>query len=347
MSQIPSHKIKYGKRVLDIRQNVGEVIVHCSDKSVFHGDLLIGVDGAYSAVRQCLYNDLDSKGLLPKQDKTPMNYQYDCLVGVTEPLDPHQNTALFDKFSDLQTVLGKASTYSYWCIPLTDFRISWMVVKYHDKGKKYAEDTLFKLSDWGSDAAELMSYEYRGLKTPYGCDLGSLIDSTPPGAMSKVMLEEKFYKTWHSGRVVLAGDANHLKKKPAIHKVLPFGGQGANQSMLDVLTLANMLVDLQNNTVEDLRALFQDYQKMREPVGRSILQLSNHFGHVMNRKGWFNDLVRKAVLFHTPRWVHRMSYDKFTYDRPQAVFLPFAEPGGSFPPKPQKRSAYTPFSLDP
>ncbi|KAF8955142.1 hypothetical protein BGZ46_002718, partial [Entomortierella lignicola] len=112
LSRIPKHKIKFGKRVLAIQQNVGEVIVHCSDKSVHHADLLIGADGAYSAVRQCLYSDLDAKGLLPKQDTLPMDYKYDCLVGVTKPMDPHQNPVLFEKYSEFQTILGKDSTYS-------------------------------------------------------------------------------------------------------------------------------------------------------------------------------------------------------------------------------------------
>ena len=66
-----------------------------------------------------------------------------------------------------------------------------MVVNYHDRGRKYAEDTIFKQSDWGVDAAEAMSYEYRELKTNYGCEMGDLMDQTPKGAMAKVMLEEK------------------------------------------------------------------------------------------------------------------------------------------------------------
>ncbi|KAG0283473.1 hypothetical protein BGZ98_006322, partial [Dissophora globulifera] len=159
--------------------------------SVHHAEILIGADGAYSAVRQCLYNELEAKGLLPKHDTTPMGYQYDCLVGVTNPMDPHENSTLFDKFSEFQTILSKDSTYSYWCMPLTGNKISWMVVKYHAKGKKYAEETIFKQSDWGEDAAETMSYEYRELKTTYGCELGDLMDRTPKGSMVKVMLEEK------------------------------------------------------------------------------------------------------------------------------------------------------------
>ncbi|KAF9584851.1 hypothetical protein BGW38_004941 [Lunasporangiospora selenospora] len=333
-AHVPQSKIHYNKRVLEIRQNVGEVIVQCSDRSTHHCDILVGADGAYSAVRQCLHQELSARGLLPKQDLMPMGYQYDCLVGVTEPLDPHLIPSLTDKFSDFQTVLSKDSTCSYWCIPLTENRISWMVVKYHDRGKKYAEEQIFKISDWGTDAAEAMSYEYRQLKTIYGCELGYLFDKTSKESMAKVMLEEKYYKTWYSGRVVLTGDA--------CHKVVPFGGQGANQSILDMLTLANLLVELQDNTVPEIEQVFAAYFKERASIGRSIVQMSSRLGHIMNRKSWLNDIVRKVALRIQPRWISQIVNDRMSYDRPQATFLPFVEIGGVYRPRPQTRSSYDP-----
>lgn len=110
--QIPRHKIKFGKRVLQIRQNSGEVILDCSDKSIFHCDILVGCDGAYSSVRQCLHKELETKGQLPKQDLIPMGYQYDCLVGVTAPLDPDHIPALSGTFSEFQAILTKDAACS-------------------------------------------------------------------------------------------------------------------------------------------------------------------------------------------------------------------------------------------
>ncbi|KAF9895799.1 hypothetical protein BX616_008812, partial [Lobosporangium transversale] len=110
--QVPKSKIKYGKRVLEIRQNVGEVIIQCSDKSTHHADILVGADGPYSAARQHLHNELNQKGLLSKHDSMPMRYQYDCIVGVTDPLDPNDFPALCGDFSEFQTVLSKDSSYS-------------------------------------------------------------------------------------------------------------------------------------------------------------------------------------------------------------------------------------------
>ncbi|KAG0272937.1 hypothetical protein BGZ95_011269 [Linnemannia exigua] len=275
-AQIPKDKIKFGKRVLEIRQNSGEVILRCADNSVHHGDILVGADGAYSAVRQGLYAELFNKGELPKTDNAPMGYLYDCLVGVTDPMDPIKHPDLAGKFSEFQTILAKDANCSYWCIPLTENRYSWMVVKFHNKGKKYSEDQIFKHSGWGAEAAEVMSYEYREFITAYGCELGELMDNTPKGSMAKVMLEEKFYKTWYKGRVVLTGDA--------VHKVLPFGGQGANQCIHDVLCLTNLLVSLKSNTVSDIEEIFEAYYKARSPIGRTVVQMSNRVGNLMNRK---------------------------------------------------------------
>ncbi|KAG9069945.1 hypothetical protein KI688_009271 [Linnemannia hyalina] len=336
-AQIPKEKIKFGKRVLEVRQNAGEVIIRCSDNSVHHADILVGCDGAYSAVRQGLYADLSESGELPKQDNAPMGYQYDCLVGVTDPMDPSKIPSLASKFSEFQTILSKDANCSYWCIPLVGNRISWMVVKFHNKGKKYGEDQLFKLSGWGAEAAELMSYEFRELITTYGCELGELMDNTPKGSMAKVMLEEKFYKTWYKGRVVLTGDA--------VHKVLPFGGQGANQCIHDVLALTNLLVQLKSNTVPDIEELFESYFKARSPIGRTVVNMSSRLGNLMNRKGMMNDIIRKLALRHMPRWISQIVNDRWSYDRPQLECIPFVEVPGELQPRPQKRSAYVPASL--
>lgn len=53
-----------------------------------HGDILVGADGAHSAVRQHLYKTLTKEGLLPKTDTLEMSKGYISLLGTTESLDP-------------------------------------------------------------------------------------------------------------------------------------------------------------------------------------------------------------------------------------------------------------------
>jgi len=85
---VPKEKILFGKRIMSIEQNAEGVMIRTSDGYFHHGDVLIGADGAYSAVRQALYRNMREKGLLPKEDDTSPPFNTFCLVGVTRPLPP-------------------------------------------------------------------------------------------------------------------------------------------------------------------------------------------------------------------------------------------------------------------
>ncbi|KAF8947924.1 hypothetical protein BGZ47_007320 [Haplosporangium gracile] len=65
--------------------------------------------------------------------------------------------------------------------------------------------------------------------------------------ISKVMLEEKVFMTWHSGGVVLLGD-------------------GAVTAMHDAITLTNLLYAMPTRTPQDLTTFFEEYQAERHPA---------------------------------------------------------------------------------
>ena len=44
--------------------------------------------------------------------------------------------------------------------------------------------------------------------------IGDLVDRTPTDLISKVVLEEKVFETWYSGRTVLIGDGKRLTLFP-------------------------------------------------------------------------------------------------------------------------------------
>lgn len=83
-----------------------------------------------------------------------------------------------------------------------------------DKETKKSNDA-FRNSEWGPEAAEQMCNEVKdfpilngdGTKT-----LNDLIEMSPKRLISKVMLEEKVFKTWYSGRTVMLGDGKNRKK---------------------------------------------------------------------------------------------------------------------------------------
>jgi hypothetical protein len=69
-----------------------------------------------------------------------------------------------------------------------------------------AKEQQFRNSEWGPEANDAMLKEFSDLSHPWGGKMGDIFDATPKNLISKVYLEEKLFKTWHSGRVVLAGD---------------------------------------------------------------------------------------------------------------------------------------------
>ncbi|KAG0086699.1 hypothetical protein BGZ92_007948 [Podila epicladia] len=80
INSIPRERILLGKRVLSSIQNEDSVMVRCSDNTSYHGDILVGADGAYSAVRQNLYKILKEKKRLPASDDVVLPFSCVCLV---------------------------------------------------------------------------------------------------------------------------------------------------------------------------------------------------------------------------------------------------------------------------
>ncbi|KAG0031944.1 hypothetical protein BGZ82_006737 [Podila clonocystis] len=92
----------------------------------------------------------------------------------------------------------------------------------------------FRNSSWGPEAADAMCKEVRHFRPPGGKDgkattMSDLID-TPKNSISKVMLEEKVFETWYSGRTVLLGDA--------CRKLKSSGEAGAVMAIHDAVALA-------------------------------------------------------------------------------------------------------------
>lgn len=70
---MPKEKIAFKKKVLSIQQTDDEVTIHCSDNTSYEGNILVGADGAYSAVRQCMYKQLAQENKLSASDAEQMN----------------------------------------------------------------------------------------------------------------------------------------------------------------------------------------------------------------------------------------------------------------------------------
>ncbi|KAF9428991.1 hypothetical protein BGZ94_000220 [Podila epigama] len=184
VQEVGAENILLGKKVLAIKQGSEAVTLRCSDNSYYEGDIIVGADGAYSAVRQQLYKSLRLKKALPGSDNTDLPSRFVCLIGQTKALDPEEFTRLKE--------------------PETQERLTKQTTKINDA---------FRASEWGPEAAEAMFEAVRHIALPHWPGekplfLGDLIDRSPEELVSKVMLEEKLFKTWYGGRSVLLGDGN-------------------------------------------------------------------------------------------------------------------------------------------
>ncbi|KAF9944594.1 hypothetical protein BGZ70_004501 [Mortierella alpina] len=298
-----------------------KIKARCSDGTFYHADILVGADGSSSAVRQSLYRQLREEGTLPKSDQEDQQYKQVALVGVTNALSPKKYPDLNDEFSHFKIT---------WLMPVAGNRYGWIITRTLDEPVTINSGNS-SYADWGPDATDEMSKAVRHLAGPDGGTVGDLIDSTDRHLLSKVMLEERAFKTWYGGRTVLIGDA--------CHKSVPFTGKGANESMLDAVTLASLLYDMPpTNDLGEFHQVFRAYQQSRASIAKQVVETSSQVSALLVKEGWFGDLMRKAAFGLYSTFMGRQRMDKIHAYRTQATFLPFVKERGSVPSKPQAQA---------
>ncbi|KAG0012715.1 hypothetical protein BGZ82_002449 [Podila clonocystis] len=286
-NSIPRERILLGKRVLSFVQGSSGVMARCSDNTSYNGDILVGADGAYSAVRQQLFKDLKVDQMLPARDDVSLPFNCVCLVGQTEMLDPEEFPLLKEERSQVNSVLGVSTMCTWIAATTAQNTVCWMVIHFLDKESAKRNDS-FRCSEWGPEAAEALAREVRPFKIPGGKDgkvltLGEYIDKTPKHLMAKVMLEEIVFKTWYGGRTVLLGDA----------------------------------------TGKDITSVFKEYHEERYPVAKAAFKSSQLFIRNLG-KNMLATVVRGTIK-RLPRWLWTRIVTKMVAMRCQASFLPLVE----------------------
>ncbi|KAH7058044.1 hypothetical protein BKA57DRAFT_531337 [Linnemannia elongata] len=330
LNKIPKEKLHMSKKVLSFQQNHEGVMIRFSDNTSIHGDILVGADGAHSAVRQHLYKTLEKEGLLPKSDTKPMSKGYISLVGTTNELDPVKYPGVLDEDSEAFYMVGDKDTpYTWVTFTIPGNRICWNVII--QLGITEIADDQFKSSDWVPQQNQKMMDEIRHFKTPYG-NLGDLFDATDIERVSKVYFEDMLFETWNHGRTVLIGDA--------AHKILPSSGAGAVNAMQDAVLLANHLYDIFPTSFENIKTALTEYKEERfdaikEQYPQSYMSAKLIYGHTFSER-----ILRHVVFNWLPKSVQRKQMSKDTAYRPQANFLPLAPKRGTLeiiPQWPSKR----------
>ncbi|KAF9343934.1 hypothetical protein BGX26_005013, partial [Mortierella sp. AD094] len=157
LSRVPAEKIHYKKKVMSIAHNKEGAMIRCSDGTTYHGDILVGADGAYSGVRQSLYKLMQSNGQLPDSDTEVLSKCNICMVGTTDPLDPEKYPGISDPTSILYQMIGEGTSYTWSSITVPNNQICWNVVKQLGSGE--SEDERFRNSEWGPGSNEAMIKE--------------------------------------------------------------------------------------------------------------------------------------------------------------------------------------------
>ncbi|KAF9103330.1 hypothetical protein BGX27_010628 [Mortierella sp. AM989] len=323
--RIPDHRISFNKRILRNEEKEGKVIIHCSDNSSYIGDILVGADGAYSGVRQSMYKRMNEKGLLPKSDLENFSIGYTTIVGIAIPPNPDKYPKLNEEHASFNQILYKGGANCY-IVTLPDNRISWGFGL--QLPKSALNDMQFRNSEWGPEANDTTLERYRDLPCPLGGTMGDLFDATPKHLTSKILLEEKLFKTWHYGKTVLLGDA--------CHKFHPAAGQGALNAICDAIVLANNIYTMPDSSHKSIKAVFKEYYRQRYHRAEYAYDRSVGMSKILNGQYWHERLLRQAVLNFTPAWLMKRDMEEANIYRPQVAWLPLIKNRGSGPVHPQE-----------
>ncbi|KAG0064719.1 hypothetical protein BGZ89_008911 [Linnemannia elongata] len=292
ISKMRHDRILWGRYVLDVVSGDAGVQVRCANGHLEQASVLVGADGAHSAVRQNLYRNLKEKACLPKSDMEALKFTQNAIIGLTNSLNPTQYPGVSDEFGECNIVIGKDSPYTLWISPTSGDKVNWSV-----SGPlltNNAGDENFMVSQFGQEEAERTCLLIKDLKIPFGGTLADLIKNTSRECITKILVEEKF---------------------------VSFSGQGAEQAIMDAICLTNLFHKLEPPyTYSDIQLAFEAYQEERLPAIKAAVQSSGQVANMINSQGWSADFKRRLV-FNLPNWIQAASVDK-TQVRPLLSFLP-------------------------
>lgn len=211
------NKVQWGHQLIDFEETNKDGIllnfeVNGQLKSA-KADHIVGADGIRSSVRR----------LLIGEEKTPLRY-LGCIVilGIC-PLKSLAEISndLLDSATVFQTANGNERIYM---MPYTSDTVMWQL------SFPMTENEAKSLSNQGPQALKAEAYR----RTPWHDPIPQILAATPETQISgypvydRELLQSEWLETASSATLI--GDA--------AHPMSPFKGQGANQALLDALTLA-------------------------------------------------------------------------------------------------------------
>lgn len=212
--------IQWGHQLLDFKENKdGGVDLNFQVNGGIktkNADLIVGADGIRSIVRQSLIGE----------DLSPLRY-LGCIVilGIC-PLSALENrdSHLLDSATVFQTANGNERIYM---MPYDQDSVMWQL------SFPMTEEDAKTLSAAGKTALKAEAIQRTQWHSPIPEILSATLESHISGypVYDRALLTTELLE--HAGKVTLIGDA--------AHPMSPFKGQGANQALLDALSLARSI----------------------------------------------------------------------------------------------------------
>ena len=234
---LPSDIVRFGKKLTDIRQQNGKVLLEFADGSLDEADVLIGADGVHSRVRELMLGAEQARytGKVAYRTTFPAK----LIAGVT--LEPYRTK---------------------WWGP--DRHI---VIYYVTRRR---DEIYFVTSQ--PEQAEWMTTESWSAKGEVGELRQAFADFHPevravlnacPDVHRWALLERDPLPTWVDGHVALLGDA--------CHPMTPYMAQGAASALEDAAVLTRCLAGA---TLATLNESLKRYEVVRKPRASKIQSVS-------------------------------------------------------------------------
>jgi FAD dependent monooxygenase len=182
------------KQVEHIEHTKEGVRVHLSDGTFEEGDMVIGADGVYSAVRTQMWNYANAclPNTIPESDKSLLRTEYNAVFGVSEPKDEYCLSQ-----AEINVTYGHGVTKFLFTQPGV---IYWLIVFKAKLNQASGHST-------AAQALETITHQFRDSTFTDKIKLSDLWAIRKRAAL--VNLEEGIISQWHAGRIVVIGDAAH------------------------------------------------------------------------------------------------------------------------------------------
>lgn len=257
-----------GKDLASIETTADGVRVTCKDDSVYEGSIVIGADGANSAVRRQL-----AKALADEKLAEPFTTSYRALYGVSTCTKDIDFRTVYEMHGDKTTIQlipgdGIAMFLAYQRLPETTNQS----VRYTDEEKE-----AFAAEIGDIHISETVQFKDIWREQTWSYASG---------------LEEGIAEKWYGERTVLVGDT--------VHKMTPNVGLGLNNGWQSAVVLTNGLRRLlQKNlepSTEALNQVFKEYQGIRMKSASNTAGISGLYTRVV---AWNNPVWKFADQYVT------------------------------------------------